>query len=587
MVDRPVTFIVDVEGGGEAQKEFEDTTIKLQEATEQTALLTGKLRELQKAEGDNSKAVDAMRREVIRATQAQERLKAEIGGSSIEAIAFQAKAQALGSTIGQVGAVVARINPEFARWGAVIGGIGAQIPALTGSLGPVAQGIAAITIAVDLGTTAWEAWTGETEAAARAADATKRQVTDLANSLTQLHQRQMEIAGAGALAPIQARFDELDAAAQSSQEVADRARATAITRQTRDEGRIAELRIEQAENAGRIARINALGGIQAADVAGQAIERMEGSIRRRATDVRNLQETAARQQAEFEVAEAALITARARRQGGLGEIETPDSGRGGGGGGAAREAEREAEARQRAILETRQIEAEGIRALSELTAREEQFRRDEFDRTAMFRQSLDEAAMERQRLLGIAAVETAEKEREILEQAMAESRRANADLRADVESTIGPMLQGFTSALSSIVAGAESADQAFQGLLAAFLEMLAQQAALEAAKNFAMAISDFASLNPASGALHLAAGAAWTVIAVAAGAGSIAAAPAEAVPTSPEAAADTGGGAGGGTNVLNINGTIISADGAGDRARAGREVGALVREGTRRFGRAG
>ena len=117
MVDRPVTFVIDVEGGDEAQHDFENIKIKEQEAAEATAALTGKLRELQKAEGDNGVAIDRMRREVIRATQAQERLKAEVGGSSLEAIEFQQKAQALGSTVGQVARCSHASTPSSRAWG--------------------------------------------------------------------------------------------------------------------------------------------------------------------------------------------------------------------------------------------------------------------------------------------------------------------------------------------------------------------------------------------------------------------------------------------------------------------------------------
>ena len=586
MVDRPVNFVIGVEGGDEAQRDFEDLAIKEQEAVETTTRLNAALRDLQKAGGDNGKAIDAMRRQVIRATQAQEKLKAEIGGSSIEAIAFQAKAQALGSTIGQVGAVLGRVNPEWARMGAAIGGIGAQIPALTGSLGPVAQGIAAITVAVDLGTMAWEAWTGETEAAGRAANATKRQITDLANSLTQLHERQQAIAGAGAIAPLEERFAAADQRVVSLQETLDSERERAETGRSEAATRIAELRREQL-TAIEANPANA-GLIRVAGTQAREIEQLTEGVQRANDRVRNLAEETRRQRAVTDEAEDALARAR-NRPAGFSELDAPDSGGGGGGGDDGVEAaQQRAEAalasglaRQQRLREaaqadiTRLGEKQLAEQLTALEAQREIERVIEEERFAAIRKRIDEER------------EAAELQLELLERAESEAREATARVKADAEGVLGPMLSGLTDALGNIIAGAETADEAFQGLLAGFLEMIAQRAALEAASEFAAAIGDFASQNYSSGALHLAAGAAWTVVAVAAGAGSVAAAPAQTAPVSPETGADAGEGGGGGTNVFNINGTIISAEGPGARARAGREIGGLFNEGARRFGRSG
>ena len=151
-----------------------------------------------------------------------------------------------------------------------------------------------------------------------------------------------------------------------------------------------------------------------------------------------------------------------------------------------------------------------------------------------------------------------------------------------MESTLGPVVSGLTDALSNVIAGTKSADEAFQGLLASFLEMISQRAALEAAAAFAQAIAKFAMQDYSGGALSLAAGVAWTAVAVAAGAASIAVAPpAEAQPAAPQA----GGGAGGGgqTYTFNINGPLLT---SGSRANLGRELGGLIGEGERRFGRA-
>ena len=171
----------------------------------------------------------------------------------------------------------------------------------------------------------------------------------------------------------------------------------------------------------------------------------------------------------------------------------------------------------------------------------------------------------------------------LLERDAAEAREFQEKVAADSQNILQPAVAGLTDALSSVIAGSKSADEAFQGMLASFLEMIAQQAALEAAKEFAAAIGSFASYDYGAGALHLAAGAAWTGVAVASGAASIAVAPSAAeAPASPQASAGTQGG-GGGNYTFNINGPVLS---AGSKANLGRELGRLMGDGERRFGRA-
>lgn len=193
----------------------------------------------------------------------------------------------------------------------------------------------------------------------------------------------------------------------------------------------------------------------------------------------------------------------------------------------------------------------------------------------------EEAATEKAKQ---AARERQEDAARILEQQQAEARERTEQIQADAESILKPAVSGITDALSSIIAGTKSADEAFMGMLSSFLEMISQQAALEAAKEFAAAIGSFASYQYDAGALHLAAGIAWTGVAVAAGAGAVATAPAEASPASPQA--DTGaaqGSSGGNTFVYNVNGPVIS---AGTEARAGRSLTRLQDKGATRFGRA-
>jgi hypothetical protein len=173
----------------------------------------------------------------------------------------------------------------------------------------------------------------------------------------------------------------------------------------------------------------------------------------------------------------------------------------------------------------------------------------------------------------------------ILENTLETERRARAQRQELAEISVG-MVEDSTKAIAktfvAIAKGEKSVDEAFQGLLASFLEMLGEMAGLQAAKEYALAIGDFASQNYSGGALHLAAGVAWTVVAVAAGAGAAAVAPAAAsTPSSPEPQTAGGGGGGGGTTIVNFNGAFITAT---TEAEVGRQVSRTVEAGQRRFG---
>jgi len=235
---------------------------------------------------------------------------------------------------------------------------------------------------------------------------------------------------------------------------------------------------------------------------------------------------------------------------------------------ALREAQAAENERLKAQQQAGELEQLGIQREAERTVEQERL----------------DAIRERMDLEEVAAenAKQALEDQSALEQAAAEQTQAN------LQSTLGPIVQSTTQALASIIAGAQSAEEAFQGLLASFLEMIAQQAALEAVKEFAAAIGSFASQDFASGALHLAAGGAWVAVAALAGGASAAVAPsAPAQPASPEAGRDSGrGGGGGGTQVLQFNAPIITPDGSTDQAEAGRQMGAMVDQGSNRFGRA-
>lgn len=186
--------------------------------------------------------------------------------------------------------------------------------------------------------------------------------------------------------------------------------------------------------------------------------------------------------------------------------------------------------------------------------------------------------------------EKVEREREahemrldMLEEEKDKAREATQQVSDDAMGVLGPVVKGLTDSLAQVIAGTKSADEAFQGLLASFLEMIAQESALQAAKEFAAAIASFASQDYPGGALHVAAGVAWTGVAIAAGAASVAVAPAAAQPAAPQQSATSDNGGGGQTIVVNYNSPVIT---SGTRAELGRELTSMISESDRRYGAA-
>jgi hypothetical protein len=171
------------------------------------------------------------------------------------------------------------------------------------------------------------------------------------------------------------------------------------------------------------------------------------------------------------------------------------------------------------------------------------------------------------------------KEEEAEEQARQRQIEAQTEFMELGMNVVGLM----TDALGAIASGEKTAEDAFKGLAKAFLQMISQYAMLKAATEFAEAIGAFASFNYGGGALHLAAGVAFTAVAVATGVGAAAINVAKpTAPARPEADRDSAGSkAGGGDVVINWNSPVVT---AGTRDDLGRELGALVSAGRARYG---
>jgi hypothetical protein len=206
---------------------------------------------------------------------------------------------------------------------------------------------------------------------------------------------------------------------------------------------------------------------------------------------------------------------------------------------------------------------------------------------------LKDQAQEKDERLAARADAAAEREKDRLEEqqdklneAADQARQRHEEQVEGYKSVMGVVVGGLNDALQSIIAGNKTAEEAFTGLLASFLKYISEQSMLKAIYEYAEAIASFASYRYDQGAQHLAAGIAYTAVAVAAGAGAAAlSAPSakgagEEKPASPESGR-AGEGRGGGDVVINYNSPVVT---AGTRAELGRDMAGMIRAGTQRYG---
>lgn len=283
-------------------------------------------------------------------------------------------------------------------------------------------------------------------------------------------------------------------------------------------------------------------------------------------------------------AEAALAEAtEAQRQAALDAVaeteelfdqlvaDAQSSGGGGrSGGGARRDAEEESNETLLSLM--REITAEideQRRAEEELAAVREANRQKDIEAELGELQRREEAAQRELELL--------EEQKLKLDEADREAQEAAESRIASYQDVTGVVVGGLTDALSAIIAGEKTAEDAFKGLLASFLEFISEQAALKAAYEAAAAIESFATQDYAGGAQHIAAALAYGAVAVAAGAGAAAlsqpSASGQDRPADPEER-EQGEGRGGDT-IINFNSPVVTAS---TRAELGRDLRSLVHE---------
>jgi len=214
---------------------------------------------------------------------------------------------------------------------------------------------------------------------------------------------------------------------------------------------------------------------------------------------------------------------------------------------AAERAEREAEANA-LIEEKRNAHYEALKEMA-IEAQDAELERQREVNEAL-------AEMENERQERIREGQLAMKENQEADEERSLERRRS--LNGELMGLLGDATMAFGKSLAAIATGEQTAEEAFQGLAKAFLEMISQYATLKAATEFAEAASSFAKYDMAGGAAHIGAGVAFTAVAVATGVGAAALGQAPSAPARPEAT--TGGQeVSGGNVVINWNSPVITA----------------------------
>jgi hypothetical protein len=273
------------------------------------------------------------------------------------------------------------------------------------------------------------------------------------------------------------------------------------------------------------------------------------------------------------------------RVGGLGTPEAHTTPRHGGGGGGdptvtTVDFNRLALDRDREILSARLAlvtEENGAMLDAELAYQERvaQAQRDaadrELDLQAELNQALADAENQHQERMAEGRLAIKENQ-EADDEAALERRRGAA---GEMMGLLGDTTSMLGDSLKAIALGTSTAEEAFTGLAKAFLEMISQYATLKAATEFADAGASFARYDYAGGAGHVAAGIAFTAVAVATGIGAGAIGSAPAAPAKPESSRSGGDSGPRGDVVINWNSPVVTAT---TRAELGRDMASMIGE---------
>lgn len=513
----------------------------------------------------------------------------------------------MAGALGNLAATAAGANPVVGVLGSAVGTVGTAMSALSTSMGPVGIALAAVAVAAGIATTAMQLLGSSAEESGERADASKADfeglksefdldsiaASGLSSELSELSRRSSEAGGSARNAA--EAYRELGRAIRTAQQeqrtreriaqgygsteelTSEQDRLRGISADT--QGRLGALRSTRASLQERLQSARQGGQFREASSIAQQIQAYDAQIRATEQSLASVEERVGRVDEAIAEAqssinqdlidqmslddEAARSQASGRRSGGRPARAAAESADPAADPLAALRLEQELAYNNR----LKEIEQERHNATVQ-GLRDALVRQEELDMEAKDRRLASEEEFARKIL-------------EQQEQAEAAQRESLEALTSDAEQITGPIVSGLTDALSATIAGTESADEAFQGMLAGFLEMISQRAVIEAAAQYAAAVGALASQNYAGFAGHIAAGTAWAGVAVAAGAAAVAAAPSANQPAEPTQEEQT---ARQGDVVINWNSPVVTAT---TRADLGREIGRTAREGARRFGAGG
>lgn len=234
-------------------------------------------------------------------------------------------------------------------------------------------------------------------------------------------------------------------------------------------------------------------------------------------------------------------------------------------------ADRHAELQEEMLDESRKRYEYEIELAEEAAERRRELMERDLDTQREVNEALADAERDYQDRLAEGRQAQKDAETELLERQQTEREESMSELMGLMQESTA--LLGDT--IKSIATGEKTAEEAFKGLAAAFLEMISEYTSLKAATEFADAAASFARYDFGGGAAHVGAGLAFTAVAVATGIGAAAIGSAPQAPARPEAGQQATGGGGGGDVVVNWNSPVVT---AGTRAELGREIAGMVGE---------
>lgn len=576
-----IRFEFEAVGGAEVAETFEDIRVKEIGASENARILGEELRKIRASGQVSAQGIQVLTREMVRAQVEADKLAAKarqvqsatrqmsgglrnLQGGSNELVNMLTE-MSLG--LGGISPQMRELSVHLASAGNNVVQLGRVLPGPYGIL--VGMGMSLLPLLI----TKIVEWSRATDDAAKKNNELARSARTAANETRNLIEQMRRRDALARMSTIGEPGST--ATAEDIEEV--RLQTRAQREQVEVRLREARARLEEAN-----ARRTGAATTRAAEEARNEMARLERSVRDHERAVRNLRAEeerlneararrleldlgqAARDAADEWAAEELASAGTSRRRGGRSRVDRE-----------ARELERRLANEERFFQELQRLRDRDldheIRTREQVNAairREDEIMRREEER-------------EQRRMRAAAEKAKREADRQ-LELARKEAERAIEETRQNAEHLLTPAIHNITGAVAEIVAGTKSADEAFQGLLSGFLEMLSQQAALEAAKEYAAAVGSFASYDYSGGALHLAAGAAWTGVAIAAGGAAIATAPSVAQPASPQQE-ERPSQPSGGQVVVNLNGAVVT---AATHAELGRELSREIAYSNRRFGAA-